>query len=75
MNEPPIPTRLTYSGLVRRNEKRAELRKHQDFLHRELEILKSKLQPSGRGGRGNIHTAISVMEWRIDEIDHELSEK
>ena len=72
MNEPPIPTRLTYSGLVRRNEKRAELRKHQDFLHRELEILKSKLQPSGSG---NIHTAISVMEWRIDEIDHELSEK
>ena len=72
MNEPPIPTRLTYGGLVRRNEKRAELRKHQDFLHRELEILKSKLQPSGSG---NIHTAISVMEWRIDEINHELSEK
>ena len=72
MNEPPIPTRLTYGGLVRRNEKRAELRKHQDFLHRELEILKSKLQPAGSG---NIHTAISVIEWRIDENDHELSEK
>jgi len=48
------------------------LEQHRAFLKREAAILKTKLQPSGSG---NIHTAISVIEWRIDEIDHELSEK
>ena len=48
------------------------LEQHRAFLKREAAILKSKLQPSGSG---NIHTAISVIEWRIDEINHELSEK
>ena len=39
--------------------------KHMEHLIREVEVLRTKIQPHGTG---NIHTAISVMELRIDEM-------
>jgi hypothetical protein len=40
-----------------------------DFLYREIEYAKSKLQPQDTG---HINTAISWMEHRISEIKKEL---
>ena len=39
---------------------------HINALQQEIEILKSKLQPTETG---NIHTAISVLTWRIEQIE------
>tara|TARA_R110002020_G_scaffold468564_3_gene692983 strand:- start:1398 stop:1595 length:198 start_codon:yes stop_codon:yes gene_type:complete len=39
---------------------------HINALQQEIEILKSKLQPHDTG---HIHTAISVLTWRIEQIE------
>ena len=39
---------------------------HISALQQEIEILKSKLQPTETG---TIHTAISVLTWRIEQIE------
>ena len=39
---------------------------HINALQQEIEILKSKLQPTETGV---IHTAISVLTWRIEQIE------
>ena len=39
---------------------------HRDVLETEIEILKSKLQPTETG---TIHTAIDVLRWRVDQIN------
>ena len=39
---------------------------HINALQQEIEILKSKLQPTETG---TIHTAIDVLRWRVDQIN------
>jgi hypothetical protein len=39
---------------------------HKAILEREIQILKSKLKPADTG---TIHTAISVLEWRLKELE------
>jgi|ETNmetMinimDraft_21_1059911.scaffolds.fasta_scaffold03004_2 hypothetical protein len=41
-------------------------------LMEEIAILKTKLQPHDTG---HIHTAISVLEERVEELQHELEIK
>ena len=43
---------------------------HRAALEREIHILQSKLQPHGTG---NLHTAIHVLKWRVDELEAEAS--
>ena len=42
------------------------------FLLEEIQVLKDKLQPHDTG---HIHTAISVLEERVEELQHELEIK
>ena len=44
---------------------------HMEHLVREVEVLRIKIQPHGTG---NIHTAISVMELRIEEMRKSIGE-
>ena len=45
---------------------------HRAALEREIHILESKLQPHGTG---NIHTAIHVLKWRVDELERKSDER
>ncbi len=43
---------------------------HVKILQNEIEILKSKIDPK-IGGQGYIHTTISTLEERIQEIENQ----
>jgi hypothetical protein len=47
------------------------LHMHRAALVQEILNLRELIQPQGTG---NIHTAISVLEWRIGKIDEEIAE-
>ena len=39
---------------------------HIAVLEKEIDILKSKIQPTDTG---HLHTTISVLEWRLKELN------
>lgn len=41
----------------------SDLFKHIEHLEKEIKILESMLKPAGTG---NLHTAIGVLQWRIE---------
>jgi hypothetical protein len=47
----------------------ADLQGHRAALVREIGTLKLLIQPSETG---HLHTTISVLEWRIRQIDTEI---
>ena len=48
-----------------------DLHMHRAALVQEILNLRELIQPQGTG---NLHTAISVLEWRIGKIDAEIEE-
>ena len=44
---------------------------HRAALVQEILNLRGLIQPQGTG---NLHTAISVLEWRIGRLDEEIEE-
>ena len=48
-----------------------DLQQHRAALAREVKTLGCLLEPEGSG---NLHTTISVLEWRIGKIDAEIAE-
>jgi len=46
-----------------------ELVTHLNFLHKEIAELKTRLEPHDTG---HIHTAISVLENRVEEVTQQL---
>ena len=46
-----------------------EANEHKKALKLEVEILKERYQPSGTG---SLHTAVHILESRIEEIDGAL---
>ena len=53
-------------------ETRKEKMSHMFALMNEVKILVGRLQP---GNTGHIHTTISTLNGRVDEIKHELSKE
>jgi hypothetical protein len=47
----------------------ADLQDHRAALVREIGTLKLLIKPEGTG---HLHTTISVLEWRIGQIDSEI---
>jgi hypothetical protein len=43
-----------------------EANEHKKALLLEVAILRGRYEPSGTG---SLHTAVHVLEWRIEEID------
>ena len=50
---------------------RRDLHRHRAALVQEIQNLRELIQPHGTG---NLHTAISVLEWRIGRLDEEIEE-
>ena len=50
---------------------RRDLHRHRAALVQEILTLRELIQPQGTG---NLHTAISVLEWRIGRLDEEIKE-
>jgi len=46
-----------------------ELVTHLNFLHKEIAELKTRLEPQDTG---HIHTTISVLETRVEEVTQQL---
>jgi hypothetical protein len=48
-----------------------DLQQHRSALAREIKTLKCLLEPQGSG---NLHTTISVLDWRVGKLDAEIVE-
>ena len=53
-------------------ENRKEKMNHMFALMNEVKILVGRLKPTDTG---HIHTTIDTLNWRVDEIKHELSKE